>query len=403
MINNKLTYTLIFESGAGGHRKEYIEYLFLFLKENPNLRDKFIFVLNEDLLNQIDSNLYSLDQLLIESINTKGSPKGLFFRALWEWKKIEEILSIYKDVTKIIFLNLDVYLFLIISPVFTKYKLEVNGILFQPYLHLPEFKIRNINSLKHKLRKYAKYVTISLISKSKLIKRIFILNDEKGVKILNKIHAGKKPEIFYCLPDPIDTRNLLKENGIEYIQKTYNISSGKKILLLLGRIDERKNIYNITRALTNMHSDLQAKVVFIIAGEFVFMNKDKIKSHLLNVMKQYPSLQIVLKDEFIPNLEMEYLFKGCDIVLMPYLNFYSSSGVIGHAAKYNKKVIVSSLGIVKDSVEKYSLGIAINPSKPCEIKDAIVFLLTNNIITENSETFVKEHHYLKFSKILLSN
>lgn len=404
MLKNNLPRTIVFEGSAGGHRAEFIEYLFLFLHDVPKLKDDYLFLLNEDLRKDVEEQSQAVGGLNIKGISMEGGPDELIARAYWEWKKIEKILAAYPSINRILFMNLDGYQYLILSPVFTKYKLEVNGILFQPYHHLPFNSLLKSDNVKLGLRKLRKYLTSwCLINLNKKVNKIFILNDEDGVRKLNSTFLKRKKDIFSYLPDPIDTRNLLRKEENSSTRLKLKIPSGKNILLLFGGIDERKNLYNIIEALSRLPVSVQSEISLIIAGKFVTDQAERMKSFLISSIEKYPALQIIFNDEIVPKNEMEHLFKGCDLVLMPYINFYSSSGVIGHAAKYHKKVVASSLGIAKRIVEKYSMGIAVNPTNPDEIKSAIVSLLNKKGNDMNTERFVKDHHYLTFAKVLLSH
>lgn len=79
---------------------------------------------------------------------------------------------------------------------------------------------------------------------------------------------------------------------------------------------------------------------------------------------------ISIENRYVSNEEMEYLFSSCDIVMMVYKNFFGSSGVLGRAAKYEKKVIVSKGGLIESLVKRYKLGISIE-SNYSNLVDAI--------------------------------
>ncbi|RDV11097.1 glycosyltransferase [Pontibacter diazotrophicus] len=398
--------TIIYEGSATGHRKEYIEYLLIHLQANPQLKSNYLFMLNDELKQQLSEEIETVGDLLICEISMEGAPTKLLARAYWEWHKIEKVILDTPTINTILFMSFDGYQYLVQSPVFTKHKLKVQGILFQPYHHLPSVEVKDIASFKLRLRKLRKFTVIwSLINLNRRVNKIYILNDEEGVKKLNAALDTRGEKVFYYLPDPIDTRNLLDVNTETCVRIKYSISRKRQVLLLFGRIDEKKNLNNILDSLALFSEDEQAKIALIVAGTFVDGKAQSIKCAIAATQNKNPKLQIIIRDEVIPNYEMEQLFKACDIVLMPYIDFYSSSGVIGHAAKYKKQVVVSSSSINKSIVEIYNLGVAVNPYSPLEIKDAIAFLVTQlnsyNKSNDKLDYFIQNHNYSSFGKSIL--
>ena len=68
---------------------------------------------------------------------------------------------------------------------------------------------------------------------------------------------------------------------------------------------------------------------------------------------------------------MENAFEQSDVVLIPYLGFYFSSGLLGHAAKYSKYIITSNKGVMYDLVETYHLGTTVHADFPLSIAQAV--------------------------------
>jgi glycosyltransferase involved in cell wall biosynthesis len=394
--------TLIFEGETGGHRIEFIEYLMLNLINNPELKANFVFVLNCKLISEIKLSNEMLDTISITEISNNYS-SNLFTRSFQQWKCIKQVLNSDPTIGRILFMNIDMFQYVILSPGFLKYKLSVAGILFQPYTQIPVLK--NVGSFfgKNSIRRFRKMMTIEAILHLQQNVILHILNDENGVLKLNKRHCRRK-NAFRNLPDPIDDRLVISENTKEKVCTRYSMESNRSILLVFGGIDERKNIKRIIESLVLITTELQSNIALLIVGKFEPGQLENITSYKKKALDTCPNLQIVFYDGFISNLEREEIFKASDIVLIPYINFYSSSGVIGHAAKYNKKVIVSSYGIIKVMTEKYLLGLSVNPYDAIDIKNGIEKLLVDNANQiDCNNAFLNSNKHSVFSDMLLSS
>ena len=77
---------------------------------------------------------------------------------------------------------------------------------------------------------------------------------------------------------------------------------------------------------------------------------------------------------------------------MPYINYYSSSGVLGHTIKNKKNVVVSNKGIVSKIVSE----------SPWQIKNAVYELLHNQRPGNyENQMLMEAYSPYNFSKILL--
>jgi glycosyltransferase involved in cell wall biosynthesis len=115
-----------------------------------------------------------------------------------------------------------------------------------------------------------------------------------------------------------------------------------------------------------------------------------------------PELQIEFESRFVDDDEMEAYVGQSDVVSVAYINFFSSSGVIGLAARHKKPVLATKFGVVGDLTREYNLGITVDGFNPEEIKLAILnFLKTKNAYPEKASVFVQNHSSDNFIKTLL--
>lgn len=384
---------LIYESGESGHRHEYVSHLMKFIISNPELHGTYTFYLNE----KIQKKIGSLDQEKVYDVKYFqfcDSYSNSIERSFAEWKTVSKSLGEEKKFSEIIFLDIDPYLILLTTDQFKQYNLSVRGILFEPYMHFRERKGNVWFYMRHVLRSYVFQRFSTYLNPN--IHKLFILNDKKCITGMNK-HIK---DIFCFLPDPIDNeiQNVAPEN-VERIVLKYGIRPDKKNLLLFGSIDNRKNLTKILNSLILLPKAIRDHVHLIIAGKFLQEMKE---TYVSQIEKCIGEVSIVYYDEFVADEEREVLFQYCDLVLMPYINFYSSSGILGHTIKHNKNVIASNSGLVGRIVNDNKIGITVNPLKEKEIKDAILDVLNRKTDYHyKGDTLLKEYEPNNFSKTLL--
>lgn len=390
MTENSRNTTLILEFGYTGHRTEYLSHLMRFINDNPNLHGRYVFFLNEKiapLLGQLsESPSYS-----IEYSNLVETHTNFISRSFYEWKLVaEKMNATHKNIREIIFMSVDEHLILLTTRRFKRFNLLVKGILFQPYVHY-----KNSTDKKGLLRNYISQKYATALNNS--IKKFFILNDKGTVRKMNK---SIKP-CFAYLPDPIENKPVSSDASVhDAIIEKFSLHAKKKRLLVFGMIDERKNIITIIDALSLLPSEVKKLVHLLIIGRLDKAVKDKYQNH---VHKHKHEISITLNNQFVTNDEMEVLFVHSHIVLMPYIKFYSSSGILGHAIRHQKNVIASNKGLVSRLVAKKNLGITVDPLAPKEIKDAICQLLQHpEKYQYQSAEYLHEYSSENFCKTILT-
>ncbi len=393
-MDNKAT-SVILESAYTGHRSEYIGHLMKFINSRTELQGKYLFILNEQMSDLI-GELSRSPNYFIKFINFNKKHRNSITKSFWEWKLVSEVIGKQKSIREIIFMEIDPHLVLLVSAQFKKFNLIVKGILFQPYIHFKEINLGISFLIKNVFKNYLfqKYS----VSMNSNINKLFILNDKNGVGIMNK----QIKNIFYNLPDPIanDISSINAETS-RSIREKYAINADSKNLLVFGMIDDRKNIINIIDSLKLLRTESKKNVHLIIAGKLAENVREKYLEH---IERHKNEISIVYNDEFINAEEREPLFQSCDLVLMPYVNFYSASSVLGHSIMHNKNVVASKQGIIGRIVTDCKIGIAVDPTDPAEIKEAINELLTNKSKFEyDGKMLIDEYSPINFSKNILLN
>lgn len=393
--SDKGPYCIIFESSFTGHRSSYIKYLMEHISAKEHLHHKYLFVLDvgmEKLLGpSATSKVYK-----IRYYKFPKEAKYYVKRTFKEWKMIQNIFSDFPGLREFIFMEVDTYLILLLSRPFSKLSLNVKGILFQPYIHFkgisssPTFALRKI--WKNKILQRV------AISRNPNLKRLFVLNDKKGVLLLND---ALKP-IFKNLPDPIAKESVkVEESFEENIISKYKLNSGKKNLLVFGSIDDRKNLLRILEALIQLPEKWREQINLVIAGKLLDSVR---KDYLEAIARTQKFISINFNDSFVKEKEREVVFKYANLVLIPYVRFYSASSVVGHAIAHKKNLIGPNKGLLARIIEENNLGKVVNPESIIELMSAISEMLENpGSITYNNEELLDEYDPENFSNILLNS
>lgn len=384
---------IIFESGFTGHRSLYISHLMRYINSQKDLRNKFLFVLSTSmrpLLNDLpDSNCYSC-----HFADFRDDYSNYVTGSFREWNYLSAIIRERPNISEMIFMDIDTYLILASSSVYKRFKLKTKGILFQPYLHFkklgggPNFYIRKV------LKNY--FLQRIAIFSNPNLEKIFILNDKQGVSQLNK----NIKNIFYNIPDPIEaTLPIRNESTVTAILEKYHYNPQKKNLLVFGSIDTRKNLTRIIDAIRLLPPEIRDTVHLIISGKIQDAAREKYLEH---INKYNGEISMGYNDDFVKDQEREIVLEHADLILMPYINFYSASSVVGHAICYNKNIIAPDKGLLANIVRNNKLGINVNPYDVVAIKDAIYEILTNSLKYQyDGSDLIDDYNPTYFSKNIL--
>lgn len=378
---------IFFDTAITGHHTEYMSHLVEYLKEHPT-SEVNIFVVPETLKSKFPE--------LVDSIKDSKNIR-------WEFIPLEVTEEIYRmSFTKrafaeynyaakiaekfsahhVMFLYFNMVQFALI---FKRPSFSVSGILFLQFYRMTR------NSIKDHIKYWRKYLVTKLFSRNKAIKNVFILNDDKTVDFLNKeFRTG----IFKVLPDPIP--DLIPDPNFNTFEN-YNIPRDKKILLHTGALDGRKGTLEILEAVKYLKPEDREAYALVIAGRASNDFDKEIKDKIAEI----GNCDFIVRYEnaFLPNGKLAALFRDCSVVMMPYKNPEASSGILGHACKFNKPVIGPSSGLLGEIIKNNELGITLDKCSGQEIYKAI----NSNTKLQHFKAleFLKIHTDVLFSKVIL--
>ena len=371
-----------------GHKFGFVNNLIKYLEGIKTQNSYFIltnFTEEFQLVSIVDN--IKIHSLTADEQEIFNNSKSFLLKAAAEWKAINFFAESH-SINEVILMELDPYQVEIGRK---KTNFSIAGIWFRPYSRmLPEH-----DTLKSKLinarTKLQKKLTMDFALLNKNLKRVLILNDEQMPTWLNN---PKNPR-FFTLPDPYFEYPQIPGFNL---RTKYNIASDNIILLQFGNMDERKNNENIIAALNSFEPEKASKITILVIGRF----KEGYVEKLETLKKPDAKYQMILKDEFVSDEEMESTFAQSDLILRMNINFFGSSGIVGIAANHNKPCIVSNNGVMAELVAKYKLGEVIDPYSISEIKNTIERYLQNReLLKIDGENYRQTHNLETYAKALL--
>lgn len=355
---------IVFETALSGHRLEYIHHLYM--KGAEDSVNKYFFVLPES-FNQLKSKSdwpetpNIIVDLMSQSSLHKCENGSQIYRA---YKKTSLLLKYKKKWNA----NVAILIMLMDFAPFVSFvnwgDTRIRGIIYKVYLHEQEGM--------GMLRKLLNKLVYSFFAKRECFDRLFVLNDEKGVSLLNKEYHSNK---FLYLPDPVPSINM---DTVINVRTELGISDLDKVFLQFGGLTERKGTIDILKAADLCEKETLNHVVLIFAG---VINAEIRASFYAMMKKLRDKVRIIVYDEFCSYDLLYNLCESCDVILVPYHNVNMSSGVLGYAASFGKPVIGPSQGVLGELILGNMLGAVKEDVSDEGLKD--IFQMPITIDTNN--------------------
>lgn len=329
---------LIFDLELSGHHIEYLHHLYI--GAGTKINENFVFAVPEDFIHKSSSRTWpeykNIKFYFIKSSKINKCSGNLLYSSFNSCKLLSEVNN---DVKSDKIFLIEFMRFIPFISLFLNKKIFVSGIIYKIYL----YQWKHFNFL-NKVMSILKY---EIISKSKVIKKVYILNDEFSANYLNKIYDSKK---FIFLPDPF----VVISNGIVDIYTSkLKIDNDVQIILHFGAMSDRKGTLEILKMISLMDLNLRKKYLFVFAGK---VGSDiKVEFYkLYNELIETSNIEVY--DEFCSFELLGSLCEAANYILVPYKLTFLSSGILGYAAQYKTPVIGPRDGLLGKLIKQYRLG-----------------------------------------------
>ena len=244
---------------------------------------------------------------------------------------------------------------------------EMKGVPVRIDLGLKDLKEKKVTIFRRDLDKKEVVSEKDAIKKVQSIAKDFTKNlIKKADKIIVHTNKNKKDlsKVFKKTPIEVIPHGIIRSKTTHITRKEarkeLKISPDAKVLLFFGNIRAYKGLDDLLIALSKLKGDYK----LIIAGQCwnnwwryqKIIDDRKLSDYILRINK------------FIPEEDVEKLYKASDLMILPYKHFDAQSGVGALSLFFGMPIIVSKIGGLTDlSISKdfiYDVG---NVNKLAEI------------------------------------
>ena len=384
---------LIFEPDASGHHSGYLYHLIINFLQNDYSYKLIILVSPDFFLKHpqiIQKTLSPRVQWIKfsekEFIEWK-KPKSVFKRSVLEWDLFCQYAKKYNSV-----LGFFMYIDYLQLAVLTQPAppCPISGILFRPTLvNYPA------NSWKERLNYWRKNITLKYFVKNKNLDSLFNLDPFATDYILKNWNTEK----VKFLPDPVQLYPTTKTKS--EVKTSLGIDESKTVFLIFGFLDSRKGIADVMKAIGKISGETSQKGCLLIVGPWE-EDERKLFNIQLPKIQQTTNFQIVVKDGFVKDEDIQQYFKVADYAFALYNKHFGMSAIMVRAAAAQKPLISSNFGLIGKIVVENELGITIDN----DLKEKLEMILNNEISVGNKEkmrAFAELNQADNYAKVILEH
>ena len=384
---------LIFEPDASGHHAGYLYHLIInFLQNDYSFKlivlvSPDFFLKHPQILQKTISPRVQWIKFSENEFNEWKKPKSVFKRSILEWDLFCHYANTYKTVLGF-FMYIDyLQLAALTQP---NPPCPISGILFRPTLvNYPA------TSWKERLNYWRKNIILKYFVKKKSLESLFNLDPFATDYITKNWNTDK----VKFLPDPVQVYPTTKTKS--EVKTNLGIDESKTIFLIFGFLDSRKGIADIMEAIGKIPREKSKKGCLLIVGPWE-QNERNLFNIQLPKIQQLTDFQIIVKDSFVKDEDIQQYFKVADYAMALYHKHFGMSAIMVRAAVAQKPLISSSFGLMGKIVVENELGITVDN----DLKEKMEMLLENKISIGNKEkmkAFAELNQAENYAKVILDH
>jgi glycosyltransferase involved in cell wall biosynthesis len=403
---------LVFELGHGGHYASYIRYLAeywcqqellgcLYFVVSPTFVQQHPDII--DLANNCPQQNLKFVAIAPEEEISLIPRKNPFYRAIrsfQEWKLLHKYAQ-ELAANHCLLLYFDSFQAAIASGL--KLNCPFSGIYFRPTFHYPTFADYS-PSRKDRLQHIReKYIILPRVMGHPQLRNLFCL-DPFVVKHFARFLSSVNP---IHLPDPVPIKDIPEPEQLKKFKHNLGIESNRKVFLFFGALyDRRKGINQVLEAISSLSSDLCQQICLLLAGQIFANNNSPIIKQIKDLSESLP-VQIILRDEYIPEEDVHLYFHSADVILAPYLYHVGMSGILVQAAAAGKPLLASNYGLMGEITRCWELGLTVDSTNPSQIAEKFTQFLEAGVDRIGDRTkmkvFAQHNSAEQFASVIFKN
>jgi glycosyltransferase involved in cell wall biosynthesis len=176
------------------------------------------------------------------------------------------------------------------------------------------------------------------------------------------------------LVDPADLGDVTRPR--QEVRALHGVEGGRVLLLLFGALDERKGVFTLLDALTQIPASIARRMAVMLAGRPSSAVDARLRTTIAELQRTTEA-QILLHDGFVPDDEVQNLIAAADVVLAPYFRHVGSSGILMRAAAAGRPVLSQDWGLMGWQVRTHLLGTTTDTTNPASLSSALADVVAN--------------------------
>jgi len=210
-----------------------------------------------------------------------------------------------------------------------------------------------------------------------------------GIAVLDAGIAGRMQKRINkaVIPFPDETDGSLPSTESALARQIREAANGRRIIGLLGDLSRRKGIVSILKAAKQARGK---NWFFILVGDYNEANQNSLfpEERAFVAEATAPDApNVFCHGERIPNeADFNAVTNLCDVLFAAYETFGHSSGIVTKAAIFEKPILVSPGFCMAEVVEKYRMGLAVDPHDTPAVIQALEILLDLNAFRKHVGT-----------------
>jgi len=243
---------------------------------------------------------------------------------------------------------------------------------------------------------------ITLRTQYALCNHIFVHTEKMKAELVKEF--GVSDSRITVIPYGINNAVPSTDLSLVDARRSLRIGNGEKVLLFFGRIAPAKGLdilISAFRIILASHQDYR----LVIAGR-----PDRCQSYwesLKNEISSFPAGKIVLREDFIPDEEIEIFFKAADVLVLPYRHIYQS-GVLFLGQSFGLPALVSDVGSLKEDTLASNSGFVFRPEDPDELVSCVYRFFASELYLDTgrqrqriqTQAF-EQHSWTRVGKMIL--
>jgi glycosyltransferase involved in cell wall biosynthesis len=163
----------------------------------------------------------------------------------------------------------------------------------------------------------------------------------------------------------------------------------RKVVLNFGYIHEKKGIEHLIRAMGEIMKAHPDSLLVIAGGPHVShaARPNEFREYvdkLTSVVREvHAENNVLLRTEYIPDDLLPMYFSSADVIALPYIEQFGTSGVLARAMAAGRAVVATRVNPFFELIEEGVNGLLVDPASPQQLSGAIVRLLDSTTFRES--------------------